>query len=80
MRYVAMQLLTWGTIAGAVGSALILAALDSPLEWQFAALPRAELFVLPSEPTGAARPNPQPSARASTDGRPLSEPAYGMDR
>ena len=27
MRYVSMQILTWGTIAGAAGSALLLAAL-----------------------------------------------------
>ncbi|MBX3644975.1 MAG: hypothetical protein KF720_18100 [Rubrivivax sp.] len=27
MRYVAMQVLTWGTIAGAAGSALLLASL-----------------------------------------------------
>jgi len=80
VRYVAMQLLTWGTIAGAVGSALLLAALDSPLERQLAALPRADLFVLPSAPTGAARPNQMPSARASTEGRPTSEPAPRRDR
>jgi hypothetical protein len=28
MRYVAMQVLTWGTVAGTLGSALLLAALN----------------------------------------------------
>jgi len=75
VRYAAMQVLTWGTIAGAVGSALLLAALDSPLERQLVALPRAELFVLPTEPTSAAGPSQEASARAASNTHPLSEPA-----
>ncbi len=56
MRYVAMQLLTWGTIAGAAGSAWLLAALDSPLESQLVALPQAGLLALPTEATAAGQP------------------------
>lgn len=80
MRYVAMQLLTWGTIAGAVGSALLLAALDSPLDQHLAALPRAELFVLPTEPPGAARPKQGASTQAATQARSPSGPAPRIDR
>ena len=80
MRYLAMQVLTWGTIAGAVGSALLLAALDSPLERQLVALPRAELFMLRAEPAGAAGPSREASARAAASTRPSSEPASGTGR
>jgi hypothetical protein len=71
MRYVAMQLLTWGTIAGAVGSALLLAAMDSREPRLATGLP---LWVpLPSEPTQAGRPRakvaapsaPSPAASAA---------------
>jgi hypothetical protein len=51
MRYLAMQVLTWGTIAGAVGSALLLAAVDSPPLRYSVELPR--LWPLTIEPTGA---------------------------
>jgi hypothetical protein len=51
MRCIGIHLLTWGTIAGAVGSAVLLAALDSPLESKLAALPIAAWPALP----GAAR-------------------------
>ena len=62
MRYIGMQLLTWGTIAGAVGSALLLAMLDSRA-------PRVEtgsdlVARLPSEPTQAGRPRAKPAAPA----------------
>lgn len=54
MRYVAMQVLTWGTIVGAIGSALLLAALENPATHY-----PAELHIaspLPIEPTQAGRP------------------------
>jgi len=61
MRYLAMQVLTWGTIAGAVGSALLLAAVDSPPLRYSMELPH--LWPLTAEPTGAghARSMPLPS-------------------
>ncbi len=67
MRYAVMQLLTWGTIASAVGSALLLAALDSPA-LRFAA-ERPVVMLPPSEPTPAAAaraaPHPGPAASAA---------------
>jgi len=69
MRYVAMQLLTWGTIAGAVGSALLLAALDNHVPGYGTGLPL--VMSLPGEPTQAGRlrtkpmPLPAPSPAAS---------------
>jgi len=53
MRYLAMQVLTWGTIAGAVGSALLLAAVDSPPLRYPMELP--SVWPLAGEPTGAGR-------------------------
>lgn len=53
MRYVAMQVLTWGTIAGSIGSALLLAALESPSPRS--AIESLSLSALPTEPTGAGR-------------------------
>jgi hypothetical protein len=60
MRYVAMQVLTWGTIAGAIGSALLLAALERPalrysVDWPFA-------DSLASEPAQAGRVQPESPA------------------
>jgi hypothetical protein len=59
MRYVAIQLLTWGTIAGAVGSALLLAALDSHVPGYGAGL--SFMVPLPTEPTQAGRPRAKPA-------------------
>ena len=65
MRYAAMQLLTWGTVVGAVSSALWLATLD---EW-----PSSLSGVGSSAPAGwgatamnsqAIRPQPLPGALA----------------
>jgi len=72
MHYVAMQVLTWGTIAGAIGSALLLAALDNPLASLPVDLPVAS--TLPSEPTQAGRTRIDtavvaPAATASQPGR-----------
>ena len=53
MRYVGMQLLTWGTIAGAVGSALLLASLDSQQPRYGTGLHTA--VPLPGAPTQAPR-------------------------
>jgi hypothetical protein len=55
MRYVAMQLLTWGTIAGSIGSALLLAALQEPPARY--AVERLSLSPLPVEPTRAGSDN-----------------------
>jgi len=62
MRYVAMQVLTWGTIAGSIGSALLLAALEGPPA-RFAAEPPS-LSALPTEPTraGHGRRPPTPAS------------------
>jgi len=62
MRYVGMQLLTWGTIAGAVGSALLLAALDSHVPRYGSGLHL--VLPLPNEPTQAGRPRAKPVAPA----------------
>lgn len=59
MRYVAMQLLTWGTIAGAIGSALLLASLDAHVPRYGIGLPI--VAPLPSEPTQAGRPRAMPA-------------------
>lgn len=56
MRLAAMQILTWGTIAAAICSALLLAALDSSEPPEGAAWPALKL---PSEPTQAGRRMPQ---------------------
>lgn len=58
MRYFAMQLLTWGTIAGAIGSALLLATLDNPAHRYGIELSVA--LPLPSEPTQAGRARAKP--------------------
>lgn len=58
MRYVAMQVLTWGTIGGAIGCALLLAALENPAARYRVASPG--LPPLPIEPTQSGR------ARAAT--------------
>jgi hypothetical protein len=65
MRYVAMQVLTWGTIAGAIGSALLLAALESP-----APRYRVENSMappLPIEPTQAGRGRPATPPTAASE-------------
>jgi hypothetical protein len=65
MRYVAMQVLTWGTIAGAIGSALLLAALEGP-QVRYAIEP-PDLSALPIEPTRAGRSR-APTTPASAPG------------
>ncbi len=59
MRYVAIQLLTWGTIAGAIGSALVLASWDNAAPRFGVGLPT--LAPLPSEPTQAGRARAKPA-------------------
>jgi hypothetical protein len=57
MRYMTMQFLTWGTVAGAIGSALLLGALDSsPLQARPGAVTRLELPALPRARPQADRP------------------------
>jgi hypothetical protein len=63
MRYVAMQVLTWGTIVGAVGSALLLAALDTQAPSLGSGLPL--LVPMPSEPTQAGGPRAKPTPPAA---------------
>lgn len=62
MRYVGMQLLTWGTIAAAVGSAFLLAALESHVPRYGTGLNVA--VPLPSAPTQAGRPRAKSAASA----------------
>lgn len=52
MRIAAIQFLTWGTVAGAVGSALLLAMLELSASARSAG---AATLVLPQEPTQAGR-------------------------
>lgn len=63
MRYLAMQVLTWGTIAGAVGSALLLATVDNPALRYSMELP--SLWPLADTPTGAGRALPKPVPAAA---------------
>jgi hypothetical protein len=56
MRYVAMQILTWGTIAGAIGSALLLTTLENTPQKYFAAMPLEPSVGLSIAPTPTARP------------------------
>jgi hypothetical protein len=73
MRYVAMQVLTWGTIAGSIGSALLLAALDSPAPRYSIAWPIVDS--LSSQPAQADRVRPEsPAKEAAIAG---SAPRYG---
>ena len=60
MRYAAMQLLTWGTIAGAIGSALLLATLENHGPRYGIGLP--VVAPLPSEPSQAGRPRAKPAS------------------
>jgi hypothetical protein len=76
MRYVAMQLLTWGTIVGAVGSALLLATLDTHVPRPDAGLP---MWVpLPAQPTQAGRPRAKPTPAPAPD--PAASAAPKADR
>ena len=62
MRLAAIQFLTWGTVVGAVGSALLLAMLDPSGSGR--AVSRSA-FVLPQAPTQAGPLHPAPAAAAS---------------
>jgi hypothetical protein len=59
VRMFAMQLLTWGTIVGAIGSAFLLAALERPSGQFVVASPLGALLQLPGEPTQAGNPKLQ---------------------
>jgi hypothetical protein len=56
MRYLAMQVLTWGTIAGAIASAVLLAALDHPPGSYLAVMPQTVDLGLWNEPPQSGRP------------------------
>ena len=61
-----MQVLTWGTIAGPVASAVLLAALDSPMGSHLSALQRIRAFMRPSKlaPSGhSTKPDEDRSRR-----------------
>jgi len=63
MRYVAMQILTWGTVAGAAGSALLLAALGGATPRQAIGLSLADAAdvvrqVRPAEKAKYVEPSP----------------------
>lgn len=64
MRYVAIQALTWGTIAAAICSAVMLAALESPAQSYIAALPLGASLHLFTDPPQAGRPSPGSSRSA----------------
>jgi hypothetical protein len=61
MRYAAMQVLTWGTIAGVISSALLLAALDRPQLHYPVELPDATSLL--GEPTPAGRVQPKSAVK-----------------
>lgn len=63
MRYVSMQVLTWGTIGGAVVSALWLAAFDSQPAAFFVGEHSVERMPLPVAPAQAG-PTRQPGSAA----------------
>lgn len=73
MRYSANQMLTWGTIAGAVGSAFLLAAFDRSTERNFGAIAIDPLSMVQGAPIQAApkgaatdrQARPSPAAAAS---------------
>lgn len=69
MRYVAMQILTWGTVAGAAGSALLLAALGG-------AAPRPVIDLSLADATFVAK-QPRPADQAP-EGEP--PPADGPEQ
>lgn len=66
MRYLAMQTLTWGTIAAAICSAVLLAALESPTTGYLAALPLGTSLGLLTDPPQAGRAPPGSSRLART--------------
>ncbi len=61
MRYLAMQILTWGTGAGSIGSALLLAALQDP-----PAHHAVELLSLSPQPTASTRADGGRSSSTTT--------------
>jgi len=64
MRYVAIQVLTWGTIAGAVGSACLLAAFDRSTE-SYVVFALDPSLIVPSVPAQAARKRADRNRQAS---------------
>jgi len=73
MRHIAMQALTWGTIAGSIGSALLLAALQDPPARHAVELP--SLSPLSMEPTWAGRGRIAPTAASVSDAASAPHPA-----
>ena len=65
MRRMAMQVMTWGTIVGAIVSALLLAALDRSPSNYSVAVPLAQAWQAledPTQPAGARPFGVQPAA------------------
>lgn len=58
MHHFQIQWLTWGTIAAAVGSALLLGALDGSRDTSLVRLPQASRLLWSQTPPQAARPGP----------------------
>jgi hypothetical protein len=73
VRYLSMQVLTWGTVAGAVGSALLLAAVDGPMKAQPSALPGALAFVRQPEPAASGHPTKPDEDRSHPGGLALPQ-------
>lgn len=73
MRYIAMQALTWGTIAGSIGSALLLAVLQDPPAGY--AVESPSLSPLPAEATWAGRSRSPLTAASVTDAASAPHPA-----
>lgn len=73
MRYAAMQVLTWGTITGAIGSALLLAALDNPAPRFGIELPSATPWAAVKETPSAGRARARAPAAPASSARPMAQ-------
>jgi len=78
MRHFAIQVLTWGTIAGAIGSAFLLAAFDRSAARYLGASALDPFLMAPSAPTQAARKGAESERKASpSPGTAASVPRAG---
>lgn len=73
MRYATMQVLTWGTISGAIGSALLLAALDNPTPRYGIELPSAAPWATAKEAPPAGRARARAPAAPASSARPMAQ-------
>jgi hypothetical protein len=79
MRYIAIQVLTWGTIAGAIGSAFLLAAVDRSAEGYIGAVALDPSLIVPSAPTTQAARKRTDSDRHASPSRTAAASAPHAD-